>query len=73
MGRALELSFIALIVIIVAFAIVPWVFARSTKAKRRWGDSIQKGEAPPLEPRDWAGRTPADPDYQSTTAYRKDS
>ena len=46
MGRALELSFIALIVIIVAFAVVPWVFARSTKAKRKWGDSVQNGEVP---------------------------
>lgn len=49
MGRALELSFIALIVIIVAFAVVPWVFARSTKTKRRWGDSIRRGEVPPTE------------------------
>ena len=51
MGRALELSFIALIVIIVAFAVVPWVFARSTKAKRRWGDSVQRGDIPPPPPR----------------------
>lgn len=65
MGRALELSFIALVVIIVAFAVVPWVFARSTKAKRRWGDSVQRGEIHPpppvwVDPDEWAAEKDLD-------------
>jgi hypothetical protein len=43
MGRALEASFVALMVIIVAFVVVPWVFTRSKRARDKYGDKVTKG------------------------------